>query len=483
MKAQLEQKPPAMPQQKRATNILSRLWDLITRPHLDLQHKNEQRQARLLASMLFIAITVGGAALAFVGITKPFVTDDLDYQIYVASMGLLLSAYLLSRTRHYRLGAIVFVVVLFATYVFVPFFENAQNQLLAFSVLAILVMGLFFSLRWVIIVGIAQVVSIFFLIQITPLLGKELDYIVMLQFVILMDTMIVTFIHHLSSIESERRAELEYANDQLRQSEAMLEQRVRERTQELQIAKDEADTARERAEEADRVKSQFLASMSHELRTPLNAILNFTEMMSLGFMGEVNDQQKDVLQKSLGSGQHLLGLINDVLDITKMESGMTKLFIEKDIDLYQELDTVIASVEALLENKPVTFVKKIDPDLPKITADKRRIRQILLNLLTNAAKFTEEGSITLRVENRGDEILASVIDTGPGIPKEQQELIFEPFEQTETGIRHGGGTGLGLPISKRLAEAHGGRLWVDSIEGKGSTFYVLIPAKAAIMTR
>ncbi len=228
----------------------------------------------------------------------------------------------------------------------------------------------------------------------------------------------------------------------------------------------------------DNMKSQFLASMSHELRTPLNAILNFTEFVSLGMLGPINEKQVDALNKSLDSGRHLLSLINDVLDMTKIESGKLRLFIENNIDLQKELAAVTATAETLLKDKPVAFVPDVDEDLPTIVGDRRRIRQVLLNLISNAAKFTEEGSVTLSVKTRAKEMLFAVIDTGPGIALEDQELIFEPFQQTETGIQHAAGTGLGLPISKRLAEAHGGRLWLESEPGEGAAFYISLPIKS-----
>ncbi len=231
----------------------------------------------------------------------------------------------------------------------------------------------------------------------------------------------------------------------------------------------------------DQMKSQFLASMSHELRTPLNAILNFTEFVSLGMLGVVNDKQKDALGKSLDSAKHLLSLINDVLDMTKIEAGMMKLFIEENIDLTNELNTIIATGKTLLQDKPVTLIQDVDADLPLIVGDKRRIRQILLNLLSNACKFTEKGSVTLSVKKRQEELLFAVIDTGPGISPDDQEIIFEPFRQTEHGIRHAGGTGLGLPITKKLVEAHGGKLWLESDAGQGASFYLTLPIRSEVL--
>lgn len=226
---------------------------------------------------------------------------------------------------------------------------------------------------------------------------------------------------------------------------------------------------------ADETKSRFLASMSHELRTPLNAIINFTEMVALGMMGPVNDEQTGLLNQSLDSSQHLLQLINDVLDISKIQAGQLALFVEDNVDLDVEAQSAVSMVEPLLKKKPVKLVKDIDPDLPTLTADRRRIRQIILNLLTNAAKFTDEGSITLSVKKQDDQILLVVADTGPGISSELQKMIFEPFSQTLDGLKHAEGTGLGLPITRSLVAAHGGRMWLESDVGEGATFLVTLP--------
>jgi signal transduction histidine kinase/ABC-type sugar transport system substrate-binding protein len=230
--------------------------------------------------------------------------------------------------------------------------------------------------------------------------------------------------------------------------------------------------------EGNQAKSTFLASMSHELRTPLNAILNFTEFMSLGLLGPINGKQSDALRKVLDSGKHLLALINDLLDMTKIEAGMMRLFVEENIDIQQIIASVTSSILPLLKDRPVELIIDIDEDLPSIVGDQRRIGQILLNLLSNAAKFTEKGKITLSVKKRDTEILFAVADTGPGIPRENQTSIFEPFVQTETGIRQASGTGLGLPISRTLAEAHGGKLWLESEPDQGATFFVTLPVKA-----
>jgi signal transduction histidine kinase len=241
---------------------------------------------------------------------------------------------------------------------------------------------------------------------------------------------------------------------------------------------EEAQAALATAERANQVKSTFLASVSHELRTPLNAILNFAYFLASGMVGTLSDEQVDLVQKLSSSGKHLLNLINDVLDISKIESGSLSLLVEDNIDLAEEIQTVIALGQTLLTDKPVELRTDVAANLPLITGDRRRIRQIMLNLVSNACKFTEEGQITLAVHPREQEILISVKDTGPGIAAQDHELIFESFRQNETGIRQAEGTGLGLPISRSLATAHGGRLWLESVPGKGSIFFVTLPIRS-----
>jgi signal transduction histidine kinase len=244
----------------------------------------------------------------------------------------------------------------------------------------------------------------------------------------------------------------------------------------------EAQTARERAERSDQVKSAFLASMSHELRTPLNAVINFTRFVVDGDVGPVNEQQVELLDEVVGSGKHLLNLINDVLDMSKIEAGSLTLFVEDNVNLTELVNNTVSTGRGLLMEKPVILKAEIEPDLPLLRADKQRIYQILLNIMSNACKFTDEGEIKVRAHREGQDILISVADTGPGIALEDQAMVFEPFTQTSAGLRQGGGTGLGMPIAKRLAEVHGGRLWLESEYGKGATFYVALPVSSQVLT-
>ena len=239
--------------------------------------------------------------------------------------------------------------------------------------------------------------------------------------------------------------------------------------------------AREQAERADQVKSMFLASVSHELRTPLNAIINLTKFVGLGMYGTVNSEQVDILQKVESRSKHLLNLINDVLDISKIESGSLELFVEDGLHIADIAQSAVETTQGLIINKPITICLEIEDDLPPITGDSQRIQQIMINLLSNACKFTDEGTICVRVYRQAHEVIILIKDPGVGIAPEDHSLIFESFRQTKDGLRKGEGTGLGLPISQRLAQAHGGRLWFESVIGEGATFYVALPLKSDLV--
>jgi len=234
----------------------------------------------------------------------------------------------------------------------------------------------------------------------------------------------------------------------------------------------------EQLKEVDRLKSQFLANMSHELRTPLNSIIGFSRVILKGIDGPLTDMQRTDLQAVYDGGQHLLGLINDILDISKIEAGKMELTIE-DVNLTDIIKGVMSTAIALVKDKPVELQQLVPSDLPTIRGDARRIRQVLLNLVSNAAKFTEQGFIRVEAEAYPTEVLISVADSGIGIPPDKMTMIFEPFTQADASTtRRAGGTGLGLSISKRFTEIHGGRIWVESEVGAGSTFHVAFPLKS-----
>jgi len=230
-------------------------------------------------------------------------------------------------------------------------------------------------------------------------------------------------------------------------------------------------------EEASRHKSHFLANMSHELRTPLNAILGYTELILDNIYGPVPDQIGDVLKRVEKSGRHLLSLINDVLDLSKIEAGQLVLSLS-DFSMKDVIQTVFTAVESLAAEKKIALKAAIPPGLPSGRADERRITQVLLNLVGNAIKFTEVGEVQVEVSVTDGTFRVAVSDTGPGVPTADQEKIFEAFRQVDgSSARKKSGTGLGLSIAKRIVELHGGRIWVESAAGKGSTFCFTFPVR------
>ncbi|MFN8454408.1 MAG: PAS domain S-box protein [Anaerolineae bacterium] len=231
----------------------------------------------------------------------------------------------------------------------------------------------------------------------------------------------------------------------------------------------------ERLKEIDKLKTQFLANMSHELRTPLNSIIGFSRVILKGIDGPLTELQKTDLTSIHNSGQHLLSLINNILDLSKIEAGKMELNFEK-VDLGPIIKGVMSTAIALVKEKPVKLKQEAPADLPLVWADPTRMRQVILNLVSNACKFTDEGEVMISVEADANKVIIRVSDTGIGIPEDKLESIFEEFTQVDASTtRKVGGTGLGLPISRHFVEMHHGEIWVESKLGCGSTFSFCIP--------
>jgi signal transduction histidine kinase len=224
-------------------------------------------------------------------------------------------------------------------------------------------------------------------------------------------------------------------------------------------------------------KSQFLANMSHELRTPLNAVLGYAELLADGIYGELTEKARGVLERVQSNGKHLLGLINDVLDLSKIEAGQLTLAID-DYAMPAVVHSVVGATESLAKAKGLSLVTSVPRVLPLGRGDERRLTQVLLNLVGNAIKFTDKGSVGIEVALADNCFELAVKDTGPGIAEADQARIFEEFQQVDnSNTRKKGGTGLGLAISKRIVEMHGGAITVESEPGKGSTFRVVVPVR------
>ena len=240
---------------------------------------------------------------------------------------------------------------------------------------------------------------------------------------------------------------------------------------------DEIQDKSRQLEEASQHKSQFLANMSHELRTPLNAILGYTELMADGAYGEPSEKMFGILKRLEANGKHLLGLINDVLDLSKIEAGQLVLELS-DYSVQDIAQTVRSTLEPLATDKKLGFKVEVASQLPPGRGDGRRLTQVLINLVGNAIKFTDAGEVAIKAEAHNGSFHVSVRDTGPGISSADQARLFQEFQQADNAItKKKGGTGLGLAISKRIIEMHGGCIWIDSVVGQGSTFSFTVPVR------
>ena len=284
-------------------------------------------------------------------------------------------------------------------------------------------------------------------------------------------TAIVSIVHDLTkATENERLAgELGMLNESL-------EDRIRGATLELEERNRQLEWQREELERAYRLKSQFLASMSHELRTPINALLGYTSLMRDQIYGDLNRRQEEALSRMYTASQHLLELVNDILDLAKIEAGKMPVHIEK-VDVRQVIRELSQTIEPMVRRKDLEYRTDFDTDLPPIMTDSTKVKQVVLNLLSNAVKFTHEGSVsvTTRAAER-DGVLISVADTGIGIKEEDLDKIFEDFRQVDqSSTREYGGTGLGLSITRKLLHLLGGTVRVSSQVGVGTTFTVWLP--------
>ncbi|HTK52169.1 MAG TPA: ATP-binding protein [Gemmatimonadaceae bacterium] len=285
---------------------------------------------------------------------------------------------------------------------------------------------------------------------------------------------IVSVLHDLTKqVENERLYEA------LKRLNSELENRIKEATADLAEQNARLQWQSQEVERANKLKSEFLASMSHELRTPINALIGYSSLLLDGVLGDVNPKQRDALARGRAAAEHLLALINDILDLAKIEAGKMPLRLE-DVSLRDVMLEVTQQIEPMVRKKQLEFEIDVDPDCPAIYTDRTKIKQVLLNLLSNAVKFTTKGRVSVETRCAADGVRIDVVDTGIGIRPSDLEAIWEDFRQVDQSrTREFGGTGLGLSITRKLLERLGGKVIVKSTYGEGSTFSVYLPLRVA----
>jgi len=288
---------------------------------------------------------------------------------------------------------------------------------------------------------------------------------------------VVSVLHDLTKqVENER------LYDALKKLNSELERRIREATADLAEQNTRLQWQSQEVERANKLKSEFLASMSHELRTPINALIGYTALLLDGVLGDVNTRQRDALLRGRAAAEHLLALINDILDLAKIEAGKMPLRLE-EVSLREVTLEVTQQVEPIVRKKQLQFTIDIAPDCPPINSDRTKVKQILLNLLSNAVKFTNRGGVTVEAHRAVDGVRIDVIDTGIGIRASDLQAIWEDFRQVDQSrTREFGGTGLGLSITRKLLDRLGGSVDVRSTYGEGSTFSVYLPLRIPAAT-
>jgi PAS domain S-box-containing protein len=281
---------------------------------------------------------------------------------------------------------------------------------------------------------------------------------------------IVSVLHDLTKqVENERLYEA------LKQLNADLENRIREATADLAEQNARLQWQSQEVERANKLKSEFLASMSHELRTPINALIGYTALLLDGVLGEITPKQRDALSRGRAAAEHLLALINDILDLAKIEAGKMPLHVT-EVTLREIVLEVGQQIEPMVRKKQLQFVTEVAPDTPPLLTDRTKVKQVLLNLLSNAVKFTTKGGVTLRACRGPGGVQIDVVDTGIGIRPDDLQAIWEDFRQVDQSrTREFGGTGLGLSITRKLLDRLGGAVTVRSTYGEGSTFSVTLP--------
>lgn len=460
----------------------TRIADLFVEPHATITNAEQRQKARVLAALM---LTLAGTVLGLMVMLFIRSNDAAQAAIpaVTISLTIILALYIINRLGHYQASAYGFIALNFTMMHLVPVLTGNVNWLL-FTPMLMLFTLITLSLPAALVVYLLSIAAQIVIGSSLPLVSPalQLTTFTTINVLLLTGAVLLVIMHYRDSSDRDRRAEIEDLKQKLRAAETEIDRRVEERTRELRSAKEQAEFELARVRQHEQTKMQVLSSLSHQLRTPLNSVLNFTEFVHLEMLGPISEQQKDALGKSLDSGRALLGLINNVLDIIKIEAGTMRLFAEPQVDVNALLPEVVATTKALLHDRPnIEFVTDLDENLPSIAGDARRLSQTLNILLANACKFTLKGTITLSVKHRRDQLLVCVSDTGIGIAPEEQARIFKPFQKLDQSRVYNAGTGMSLAIAHWIVTAHGGTLTVESAVGEGAAFFVTLPIQSSVL--
>ena len=450
------------PQPSRAPawhDIPGQMWRWLTEPTGAIREAEHRRRARLLAALLVLLIPLGavGAIIAPVLLDpayKPL--DDPFFYTSVVGLVVLAVSYLFSRSARYQLGAVLALLTISATTLAsVAIFPQGVNTLLNYLAVEVLLASMLLPMYGTVLLALVNLLAALTLPLALPGIAMA-DIFNPLLFVAIISILIIVA----ANIRQQDLDQIEAQSQEL--AEAV-----------------------EQARMANQLKDQFLSTMSHELRTPLNAIIGFTEVIQMGLAGEISSQAERAVDRIHFNSERLLKLIDDILDISKIEAGRVEL-IRRSFSLEAFISDIENTLRHQAEEKGLTFRTNVGADLPKeIIGDRQRLEQVVLNLASNAIKFTEEGGVAISVQRSNEaEWEIAVEDTGVGIPAHAQEIIFEKFRQVDgTSRRAYGGTGLGLAITRELILLMEGNIRVKSKPGEGSTFTVTLPLTTAEESR
>jgi signal transduction histidine kinase len=465
---------PRIPQS--VGTYLNQYWDSLTRPASTIKDIEQSRRSRLLATLLLVGTATILVLTINIRILDKPEQVGIEYTVPIL-LGLVFTiAYLLNRMGNYTAASWLSLISVDVAFTFLTYNDVQEILLLGKTptaslfhqlglVVGVLLASILLDWRSTIVVSIGGWLAIHLLSRLLPAIGTT--FFMFGIYYIFICIFITTFVVFRSSVERERRQQLA---DALRDSEEANEQLKRSNSELVQ--------AKALAQESARLKSEFLNTMSHELRTPLNAITGFTGIMLGGMGGEIDEDAEYMLERIDSNGKRLLTLINDVLDIAKIEAGRLEVVWEP-ISIPNLISQWNSTIEPLSRNKGLSFQSRVEADMPPtLYGDAERLTQIATNLLSNAIKFTHAGAIELVVKRMESSWQIVVTDTGIGIPPHALHYIFEEFRQIDGSTRRSyGGSGLGLAIVRNLCRVMEGTVDVQSELNKGSTFTVTLPLR------